>query len=147
MDKKHIVGTVEEHRFKRCGRSRCSMTGNSLARERGANTMTAEGLREKAREWLDEHVPLQFAGSSTEPVGVTHIDKESMSDLMAEFAQEQRIVAIEEAERAVREKRAEATKWQLCAFADGYLGALESTETLLASLRSELGSGPEGEER
>ena len=61
---------------------------------------TSLGLREQAQEWLDKHVPLQFIGSSTEPVGVTHIDKESMSDVMAEFAKEQQVAALKEAEKA-----------------------------------------------
>lgn len=48
---------------------------------------------ETAREWLDRNVPLQFLGSDTEPVGVTHIDKAGMADLLTEFA-EQRLSAM-----------------------------------------------------
>lgn len=106
--------------------------------------MTAEGLREKARELVADR----------EQLATWKTDYERVIAAMT--------LALEEAERAacancqLSHKPPEGAKWiiesavngkHIVTYSDGTKGSVECVAAAIASLRSELGSGPEGEER
>ena len=69
-------------------RQYCTVCVDTVAVFRSKPSAPSGEPPQSAREWLDEHVPLQFTGSDDEPKGTCHIDKDGMSQLLDAYASE-----------------------------------------------------------